>query len=81
MKMKVVGDAGGTGSGDVGGGYATLGNTSGMGSIISAQPSSIPGDVAGSTMGSGDISRSFLGPYTKIPYKNTKRKIGELKIH
>ena len=34
---------------------ATLGNTGGMGAIVAPQPSAIPGDVAGSTKGSGDI--------------------------
>ena len=45
--------------GEGGGGVAsaTLGSTGGMGAITSAQPSSIPGDVAGSTIGSGDIGR------------------------
>ena len=56
---------------DEGGGYggissATLGNTGGMGAIVSAQPSSIPGDVAGSTKGSGDIGHP-LGIFTKQP--------------
>jgi len=43
---------------------ATLANTSGMGPIVSAQPSSKPGDVAGSKKGSGDIG-SNGGMYTK----------------
>ena len=61
---------------DGGGGVssATLGNTGGMGAIVSAQPSSIPGDVAGSTKGSGDIARNHLGPYTKIPMKKKRKK-------
>ena len=50
--------------GDGGGGsaYATLGNTSGMGAVVAAQPSSIPGQTSGDgytanggTVGSGDI--------------------------
>lgn len=45
---------------------ATLGSTGGMGAVVSAQPSSIPGDVAGSTIGSGDIGR-VLGTYTQQP--------------
>ena len=44
---------------------ATMGNSGGMGAVVSAQPSSIPGDVAGSTIGSGDIGTS-LGTYSKI---------------
>ena len=63
---------------DEGGGgvsSATLGNTGGMGAIVSAQPSSIPGDVAGSTKGSGDISGGrYLGPYAKAPVDNRKKK-------
>lgn len=53
---------------DGGGGVAgaTLGNTGGMGAIVSAQPSSIPGDVAGGTKGSGDIGQP-LGIFTKQP--------------
>ena len=67
------------GEGGGGGGVssATLGNTGGMGAIVSAQPSSIPGDVAGSTKGSGDIG-CRLGTYTKQPAgiypKQQKRK-------
>ena len=72
-------DGGGAsaGSGDVGGGggtsVGTLGNTGGMGAIISAQPSSIPGDVAGSTKGSGDIGHT-LGTYSKQPAGIFKKK-------
>jgi hypothetical protein len=51
---------------------ASLGNTGGMGAIVSAQPSSTAGDVAGSTIGSGDIGSS-LGTYTK-PVSNIKKK-------
>lgn len=50
--------------GDSGSAFATNSTISGMGPIISAQPSSIPGDVAGSTKGSGDIGQ-VLGVYTK----------------
>ena len=48
-------------------------SSGGMGAIVSAQPSSIPGDVAGSTIGSGDIG-SGLGVYTKIGGKKRKSK-------
>ncbi len=34
---------------------ASGGNVSGMGAVITSQPSSIPGDTAGATTGSGDI--------------------------
>lgn len=50
--------------GDSGSAFATNSNVSGMGEIKSAQPSSTPGDVKGSTKGSGDIG-SNGGAYTK----------------
>lgn len=61
--------------GDSGSAFATNSTISGMGPIISAQPSSIPGDVAGSTKGSGDIGQ-VLGVYSKIPAgrKNRNKK-------
>lgn len=64
--------------GDSGSSFATNSTISGMGPIISAQPSSIPGDVAGSTKGSGDIGQ-VLGVYSKTPAvkkrkKNNRRK-------
>jgi hypothetical protein len=63
-----------TGGDSIGGtSYSTLGNTSGMGTIHSAQPSSVPGDVAGSTKGSGDISKG-IGPYTKSQTLNKRGK-------
>ena len=52
---------------------ATLGNTGGMGNVVAPQPSSTPGDVAGSTKGSGDISSS-LGTYTKTTTQLNKKK-------
>ena len=52
---------------------ATLGNTGGMGNVVSANPSSVPGDVAGSSIGSGDIGTT-LGTYTKTPLNLRKRK-------
>lgn len=64
---------------------ATAGNTGGMGNVVSAQPSSIPGDVAGGTKGSGDIgSGKAWGPYMKTPAgmkkgkKKKKKLIGQL---
>jgi hypothetical protein len=71
-KLNEDGEGGGVGMGAaVGGGagssVATLGNTGGMGAMVSAQPSSIPGDVAGSIKGSGDIGGKPMGPYSKIP--------------
>ena len=61
--------------GDSGSAFATNSTISGMGPIISAQPSSIPGDVAGSTKGSGDIGQ-VLSVYSKIPAgrKNRNKK-------
>lgn len=41
----------------------TMGNSNGMGAIVAAQPSSIPGSVADSIAGSGDIGQP-LGNYT-----------------
>lgn len=59
--------------GDSGTAFATNSNSGGMGPIVSAQPSSKPGDVAGSTVGSGDIG-SPLATYTKPPMKNKIKK-------
>jgi len=52
---------------------ATLGNTGGMGSVISAQPGSSPGEQG--TTGSGDIGQT-LGTYTKpvLDLKKDKKK-------
>ena len=56
---------------------ATLGNTGGMGNVVSAIPSSTPGDVAGSIPGSGDIGQG-LGTFTNIAtfkkFNKTKNK-------
>ena len=65
-RLNEDGEGGGTTGGGGGTAVATLGNTGGMGAIVSAQPSSIPGDIAGSTKGSGDIGRP-LGTFTKQP--------------
>lgn len=53
-----------------GGGFSDGGN--GMGNVISSQPSYIPGDVAGSTPGSGDVTTN-LGPYL-MGYNQFKKK-------
>ena len=69
------GDGGGsTGSGDGGGSaYATLGTSYGMGNVIAPQPSSTPGDVAGSQKGSGDLPAYDNGKYFgKKPVKQKK---------
>jgi hypothetical protein len=52
---------------------ATAGNSNGMGNVVAANPSSTPGDVAGSTTGSGDIGQT-LGTYTKPTLKLKKKK-------
>ncbi len=62
-------------------GNASSASTSGMGPVVSAQPSSIPGDAAGSTIGSGDLGSvpgKFLPRkyYQKTPRKK-KNKIKE----
>lgn len=65
--------------GDSGTAFSTNSSSTGMGAIVSAQPSLIPGDVAGSSNGSGDIGQG-LGTYTKLPSggqnldKNKKKK-------
>ena len=61
---------------------ATMGNSGGMGAVASAQPSSTPGDVAGSTPGSGDVGSKVLGPYAKSPARwfNEKKKKRKKKI-
>lgn len=41
----------------------TMGNSNGMGAVVAPQASSIPGDVAGSTPGSGDIPAYDRGKY------------------
>lgn len=58
---------------------ATMGNANGMGAVVAATPSSTPGDVAGSTPGSGDIGQT-LGTYTKpaIKMKKSKNKLKRL---
>lgn len=50
---------------------ATMGNTGGMGPVVSAQPSSTPGDVTGGTKGSGDIGSAPAGAFMKSPVKSS----------
>jgi len=52
---------------------ATLGNSGGMGGVVAANPSSTPGNVAGSSIGSGDVGQT-LGTYTKPGVKMKKKK-------
>ena len=54
---------------------ATLGNTGGMGSVVSAQPSSTPGDVAGGVAGSGDIGSSFATSVKSAPKLKKRKKL------
>ena len=55
--------------------FATNSNTSGMGPVVAAQPSSTPGSVWGadSKSGSGDVG-TVAGTYTKQPANIYKRK-------
>lgn len=46
--------------------YADAGSVSGMGAVVTSQPSAIPGDVSGATTGSGDIGVPFMS-YDKMP--------------
>lgn len=56
-------------------------NVSGMGAVVTAQPSSIPGDTAGSTIGSGDIGAGQISACKKINTKfNKKRKLTSNKV-
>lgn len=57
---------------------ATAGNTGGMGAVVAAQPSSTSGDVAGSSIGSGDIGQT-LGTYYKPTINMKKEKKKKLK--
>jgi len=65
--------------GDGGVAYATAGNSAGMGSITAPQPSATPGDVAGSSIGSGDLPAYDKGytfenePFKKKKYKRNKK--------
>lgn len=53
---------------------ATAGNSNGMGDVVAANPSSTPGDVAGSTIGSGDIGHKSFEPFEKPQLKLKKKK-------
>lgn len=61
------------GGGSSGSAFNTNSSSNGMGAIKSSQPSPIPGDVAGSTKGSGDIG-SVLGTFTKQPAGGADKK-------
>ena len=74
----------GSGSGDASGGgvaYSTLSNTGGMGAIVAPQPSSTPGDVAGSTKGSGDLPAYDTGKKFDFFNKKKKKKKKKRKDH
>lgn len=60
--------------GDSGTSFSTNSNTSGMGAITSPQPSNTPGDVAGSTNGSGDIGANLGNTYLKSSPSTKKKK-------
>ena len=56
---------------------ATAGNTGGMGAVSAPQPSTIPGDVGGSTTGSGDLPAYDMGTHfgpAQSPKKKKKKK-------
>lgn len=54
---------------------ATAGNTGGMGAVTAPIPSSTPGDVAGSTPGSGDLPAHDMGKsFKSFPYEKKKDK-------
>lgn len=46
---------------------ANMGNVGGMGNVVSAQPSSIPGQTIGVASGSGDIGVPLFGTAMKTP--------------
>jgi hypothetical protein len=48
-----------SGGGGFTGTVVGLANSAGMGNVVSSQPSSIPGDAAGATWGSGDIGSGW----------------------
>lgn len=60
---------------------ATMGNTGGMGAVVSAQPSATPGSVNASdaTIGSGDIGQGLGTAYTKPELKMKKKKKRRIK--
>lgn len=58
---------------------ATMGNSNGMGAVVSAQPSSTPGDVGGSSIGSGDIGSKPFGIYSKSSTRLKKDKKKNIK--
>ncbi len=59
---------------------ATMGNTGGMGAVVSAQPSATPGDTNGSIPGSGDIGQGLGTAYTKpqLQLKKKKKKVKKI---
>ena len=48
----------------------TLGNTPGMGPVVSPQPSPIPGQTQGAPMGSGDIGSNWKQAHINNKYPN-----------
>jgi hypothetical protein len=59
---------------DGGTAMATAGNTGGMGAVTAPQASSTPGDVAGSTAGSGDLPAYDMGTHFGPAKTNKKKK-------
>ncbi len=58
---------------------ANAGSVGGMGNVVSAQPSSIPGQTIGIAAGSGDIGVPLFGSSTKIPAYGIGKLINKIK--
>lgn len=50
--------------------FASLANTSGMGNVVTSQPSVVPGDARGATVGSGDIGSGWPAAKLKKSLSN-----------
>lgn len=50
--------------------FASLATTAGMGAPVASQPSAIPGDAAGATVGSGDIGSGWSKAKTQNSLRN-----------
>ena len=60
--------------GEGGGAYVSNGSSYGMGNVVAPQTSSTPGDVAGSTEGSGDLPAYNMGTHFGFLDGKKKRK-------
>lgn len=50
--------------------YATMATTAGMGPVVASQPSAVPGDAAGASVGSGDIGSGWSKAKTMNSLRN-----------